>query len=78
MPTLSSSRSMRPPPAVSLKILKYVAVHDAGRILNPMLAEGQVHGALAQGLGQALMEGMEFTDDGQPLTPEKIWRAINR
>jgi len=52
----------------AVKILKYVAVHDAGRILNPMLAEGQVHGAFAQGLGQALMEGMEFTPEGQPLT----------
>ncbi|MCH2517413.1 MAG: xanthine dehydrogenase family protein molybdopterin-binding subunit [Dehalococcoidia bacterium] len=52
----------------AVKILKYVAVHDAGRILNPMLAEGQIHGGLAQGLGQALMEGMEFTPEGQPLT----------
>ena len=52
----------------AVKILKYVAVHDAGRILNPMLAEGQIHGGLAQGLGQALMEGMEFTLEGQPLT----------
>ena len=52
----------------AVKILKYTAVHDAGRILNPLLAEGQVHGALAQGLGQALMEGMEFSEDGQPLT----------
>ena len=52
----------------AVKILKYVAVHDAGHILNPMLAEGQVHGAFAQGLGQALMEGMEFTPEGQPLT----------
>ena len=52
----------------AVKILKYVAVHDAGRILNPLLAEGQVHGAFAQGLGQALMEGMEFTPEGQPLT----------
>ena len=52
----------------AVKILKYVAVHDAGRILNPMLAEGQIPVGLAQGLGQALMEGMEFTPEGQPLT----------
>jgi len=52
----------------AVKILKYVAVHDAGRILNPLLAEGQIQGGLAQGLGQALLEGMEFTGDGQPLT----------
>ncbi len=52
----------------SVKILKYVAVHDAGRIINPMLAEGQVQGAVAQGIGQALMEGMTYSPEGQPLT----------
>ena len=52
----------------SVKILKYVAVHDAGKIINPMLAEGQVQGAIAQGLGQALLEGMVYSPEGQPLT----------
>ena len=52
----------------AVKILKYVAVHDAGRIINPMLAEGQVQGAVAQGIGQALMEGMAYSPEGQPLT----------
>ena len=59
-----------------IKILRYVAVHDAGRILNPMLAEGQIHGAFAQGLGQALMEGMEFTAEGQPLTASLLDYAM--
>lgn len=51
----------------AIRILKYAAVHDAGRIVNPMLAEGQVQGAITQGIGQALLEGMVYTEDGQPL-----------
>ena len=62
----------------SIKILKYVAVHDCGRILNPLLAEGQVHGAIAQGLGQALLEGMEYDSDGQPLTASLLDYALPR
>ena len=49
-------------------ILKYVAVHDAGRIINPMLTDGQVQGAIAQGIGQAMTEGMVYDPQGQPLT----------
>ena len=49
-------------------ILHYVAVDDCGNVLNPMIVEGQVHGALAQGVGQALLEGIEYSDDGDPLT----------
>ena len=52
----------------AINILKYAAVHDAGKIINPMLAEGQVQGAIAQGLGQALLEGMVYSPEGQPLT----------
>jgi aerobic carbon-monoxide dehydrogenase large subunit len=44
------------------------AVDDAGRILNPMLADGQVHGGLAQGIAQALCEEIRYDDDGNPLT----------
>jgi carbon-monoxide dehydrogenase large subunit len=43
-------------------------VDDAGRILNPMLARGQVHGGLAQGISQALFEGVEYDEYGNPLT----------
>jgi len=49
-------------------ILQLVAVDDAGRIVNPLLAEGQVVGAAIQGLGQALVEEAVYADDGQPLT----------
>ena len=52
----------------ALKILRYVAVHDCGRVINPKLLEGQVYGAIAQGVGQALGEGMHYSEAGQPLT----------
>ncbi len=45
-----------------------VAVDDAGRILNPLLADGQVHGGLAQGVAQALMEEVRYDPDGNPVT----------
>ncbi len=50
----------------------YWVVHDCGRIINPMIVDGQVHGGVAQGLGEALMEAMEFSEDGQPLTTTLI------
>lgn len=49
-------------------LLRYVAVDDAGRLLNPLIAEGQRHGGIAQGLGQALFEAVVYDDDGNPLT----------
>ena len=50
------------------RLLRHVAVDDCGRILNPMLVEGQVHGGVAQGVAQALYEQVVFDDDGNPLT----------
>jgi carbon-monoxide dehydrogenase large subunit len=52
----------------ALRLQRYVAVHDCGRIINPRLLEGQVYGAIAQGLGQALGEMMHYSPEGQPLT----------
>ena len=52
----------------AIRVLHYVAVHDAGRLMNPLLAAGQVHGGIAQGIGQALLEGMVYSPEGQPLT----------
>jgi carbon-monoxide dehydrogenase large subunit len=46
----------------------WLAVDDAGRILNPLLVEGQIHGGLAQGAAQALMEEVRFDEDGNPVT----------
>jgi carbon-monoxide dehydrogenase large subunit len=45
-----------------------VAVDDAGRVLNPLLAEGQRHGGIAQGAAQALMEHVRYDEDGNPTT----------
>ena len=51
-----------------VELVRMVALDDAGRILNPLLAEGQVHGGLAQGAAQALLEEMRYDDDGNPIT----------
>jgi aerobic carbon-monoxide dehydrogenase large subunit len=47
---------------------RLVALDDAGRIVNPLLAEGQIHGGLAQGAAQALLEEFAFDERGNPLT----------
>ena len=51
-----------------VSIDRYLAVDDFGRLVNPLLVEGQVHGGVAQGIGQALLEHAVFDDDGQLLT----------
>jgi len=50
------------------EITRYVAVDDCGRQLNPMLVEGQIHGGIAQGIGQAMYERVVYGEDGQLLT----------
>jgi len=49
-------------------VTRVVTVDDAGPVLNPLLAEGQRHGGIAQGIAQALLEEVVFDDDGNPLT----------
>ncbi len=51
-----------------VEVLSYSTVHDAGTLLNPMLAEGQVHGAIAHGIGAALLEAHGYDSTGTPLT----------
>jgi aerobic carbon-monoxide dehydrogenase large subunit len=51
-----------------VRVERIVAVDDAGRILNPLLADGQVHGGLAQGVAQALLEEVRYDPDGNPIT----------
>lgn len=51
-----------------ITLRRYVAVDDVGRVINPMLAEGQVHGGIAQGIGQALWEGAVYSENGQLLS----------
>jgi carbon-monoxide dehydrogenase large subunit len=50
------------------EIVQFVAADDFGKIINPMIVEGQVHGGLAQGIGQALLEGCAYDETGQILT----------
>ena len=56
------------PDTGSVSVERFTAVDDVGNIVNPMIVEGQVHGGLAHGIGQALMEGAVFDENGQPLT----------
>ncbi|HMD01706.1 MAG TPA: xanthine dehydrogenase family protein molybdopterin-binding subunit, partial [Candidatus Baltobacteraceae bacterium] len=49
-------------------IVKYLAVDDCGRVINPMIVDGQVHGGIAQGIGQALFEEVVYDDEGQLVT----------
>jgi len=51
-----------------VEVVEYVAVEDVGRIINPMLLEGQIVGAIVQGLGGALLEHLVYDDEGQLLT----------
>ncbi len=51
-----------------VRVERYVVVHDCGRMINPMIVDGQVQGGIAQGLGEALMEAVHYDERGQPLT----------
>ena len=51
-----------------MRHLRHVACDDAGRVLNPLLLEGQIHGGIAQGAAQALLEEVRYDDDGNPIT----------
>ncbi len=50
-----------------VKVLRYVVVHDCGRVVNPMIVAGQVHGGVAQGIGGAIYEELPYGDGGQPM-----------
>ena len=50
-----------------VQVERYVVVHDCGRVINPMIVNGQIHGGTAQGLGEALMEELVYDDEGQLL-----------
>jgi len=56
------------PELATVKILRYVTVHDAGTIINPLIAEGQIYGGALQGLGGALYEELAYDAEGQLLT----------
>ena len=60
------------------EIIDFVAVDDFGRLINPMIVEGQVHGGLAQGIGQAMLEAAVYDDNGQPVTASFMDYAMPR
>ena len=64
------------PETGEVEILRYVAVDDVGNMINPLLVHGQIHGGIAQGLGQALEEEMIYGEGGQPLNASFMHYAL--
>jgi aerobic carbon-monoxide dehydrogenase large subunit len=60
------------------RLLKLVAVDDAGHLINPLIVEGQIHGGLAQGIGQAMVEEAVYNADGQLVTGSFMDYALPR
>jgi len=61
-----------------VNVVAYTAVDDCGRVINPLLATGQVHGGVVQGIGQALFENVVYDDDGQLLSGSLMDYAMPR
>jgi carbon-monoxide dehydrogenase large subunit len=61
-----------------VEIVRYIAVDDCGRVINPLLVEGQIHGGLAQGIGQALLEGAVYDEIGNLISGSLIDYALPR
>jgi carbon-monoxide dehydrogenase large subunit len=59
-----------------VKLVRHVTVDDSGKIANPLLAEGQIHGGIAQGVAQALYEDMAYDEDGNCLTGSLVSYAL--
>ena len=60
------------PATCFVRILKFVVAEDCGRLINPMIVDGQVHGGVAQGIGAALLEELIYDEDGQLLTASLV------
>jgi len=60
------------------QIVRYTGISDFGTIVNPMIVEGQLHGGVAQGIGQALMEEVSYDSSGQPITGSFMDYAMPR
>jgi carbon-monoxide dehydrogenase large subunit len=61
-----------------IEVVKYSSVNDFGTVINPMLVEGQVHGGIVQGIGQAMLEQTVYDADGQLLTGSYMDYALPR
>ena len=66
------------PETGAVRLARYAAVDDVGRAVNPMIVEGQTHGAAAQGIGQALLEEVVWDEAGQPLAGSFMDYAMPR
>jgi aerobic carbon-monoxide dehydrogenase large subunit len=66
------------PETGTVKVLRYVAVDDCGTMINPMVVEGQIHGGIAHGIGNALLEEIVYDDAGQLLTGTLMDYALPR
>ena len=64
------------PDTGQVTLLRVVAVDDCGNLVNPLLVEGQVHGAVAQGVGQALTEQVTYDENGQPMSASLMDYAV--
>ena len=62
----------------SVKVKRYLAVDDVGNVINPMIVDGQIHGGIAQGVGQALWESGEYNESGQLVSGSMMDYAIPR
>jgi len=60
------------------QIVRYTGISDFGTIVNPMIVDGQLHGGVAQGIGQALMEEVSYDESGQPITGSFMDYAMPR
>ena len=75
LPSALTWRGMPPPwlevdiETCGIRILRYVVVNDSGRVINPMMVEGQLTGGAAHGIGNALFEWMGYDDQAQPMPP---------
>lgn len=61
-----------------VELARYIAVDDVGKKINPMIVDGQIHGGIAQGVGQALWEAAVYSDDGQLLSGSMLDYALPR
>jgi carbon-monoxide dehydrogenase large subunit len=64
------------PETGEIDLQRYIAVDDCGKVINPVIVAGQIHGGIAQGIGQALWEGAVYDDDGQLLTGSLMDYAV--
>ena len=66
------------PATGEVEIVDYTAVDDFGKLVNPMIVEGQVHGGIVHGIGQALLEGCHYDENGQLVTASYMDYAMPR